>query len=1198
MIQREREKEREQVTLFVNFLGKRREEGANGESPSGKLVVVIDGAAMEVALRLSFDPSSLARYDREFNPFAMVHSTDVKQGINLDEGMASKRVPFVKEVKGRNGELLLEAEERVLLFPSDLGKTESRDQGESSLHGLVPIRDLQEDICVRIYVQSLHLDDSKDDLATEDVDAEKPYLYTVGPGVRPIIVFMGQANIPAHVMMRFLIADGEATLAGKKKKEEEDEVGGEREFPVTRLKQEVLSVATKEGVEARIDTLRQGNAAERALAAVLEGMGSDKLMKKGVVHVHASLRATTAQTRAMTLRERLDLLADYYTSKAPVDREERKHHKSVHMETASMAYDKRTAEEDARRQRALESYEQAYNEFFDASGGGATMRFGKRSLAPDAPHMARFRLPFWTNGTDRIPYAEWWARTLLQNAPHLPRPTLQTERFLANILEIGLNHMGVSVNEFMVVADDILYRVQETRQEKRAAYLDRTKLQWALFVRCIEAVFAALMAPAHACRYSSDGRYVNALYRLLRVDVESPQHDTAAGVSDDGDCEDLQKLMIIVWAILLLGRDGGDLSSGGRGWADKLVATARYLLQHYCDFNNFGSVRGAQLADANPNDEEGLIGTPDDLTEDIGGHMYGSAAPLPVVARRYAKNRAFVQDCLDDTFRRRKVDLAELVTRHFEDNVLAQWSKAGSPERAFLQALWAQAPCLVLEMTGRQEPLMMPLEHYFGLSVETLQRLAERASMIEVLQRWPKPREHKHQHRSQTLYQEQVASMGSASPYMFQKRVLVRDSFKVDMNCGRKTARHLTSFGRRIIDTYSLTLSGIDATVFGHMRWVCPSKGTYGPPIRLFLDNDSNDIVPVPLPASVRFAYLLDENGQRSREVEEAFMKMMRRLIPYAPFTFAGESSNAIVASNAASPSTPFSSSRAAFSGRAFFCHDHSKDVLSRARPASLEGSELVVRVPADGAVASAMRCLFGSKRRDWSTTVRSRLVAQSPTGMTSSEQIQSIWQHISAGSGVSNVKIYTERIAPTFSDGAFASFERRVRFIIDEEGGGRASLSSKGKGFCRTGEMMDLNRMHHFMEEHGIDAGVVSARSLLEGRNVEREHGRFYYAPRLREEPNLAYLNVTDDDEETELKIALAHLAENPGLRDAKGKTLIPDYYEALHDMEANTDRLWARSGVERPSIFRKDGQRGSEIRSFAQQAEASLRSFGVHNL
>lgn len=1148
---------------------------------------------MEIVLTLAFDPSALARYDREFNPFAMVHSTDVQQGINTVEGRASKRVPFVKEVKGREGQLLLEAEERVVLFPNDLGKTESLDRGESAMsHGLVPIRDPREDICVRVYVQSLHMDDSKDNMSSSgedaDVDTHKPYLHTPEAGVRPIVVFMGQVNIPAHVVMRFLISDGVASLV-----KEVDEKSLPEEFPTTRLKQEVLSMATKEGVEARIDNLQRGNAADRALAAALSEMGPEKLMQKGIVHVKASLRVTTKETRAMSLRDRLQLLEDYYISKAPVDHEARKHHRSIHMETASMAYDKRTSREDELMRKAWRRYQQAYDEFWDAAGDGK-FRFNTRTLRPDAPHMSRFRLPFWTNGMDKVPYAEWWLRTLPQNAPHLPRPTLGTERFLRNIIEIGLHHMGLTAEELMDVADNVLYKVKQTSKEQRKAYLSRSSPMWARFVRCIEAIFAALMAPAHACRYSSDGRYVNALFRLLRVDVESPQHDTAAGVSEDGDCEDLEKLMIIVWAIVASGRDGGNLSNGGRGWSDKLVNVSCQFLQHYCDFNNFGSVRGAQLSDANPEDEEGLIGTPEDLNEDIGGHMYGSAAPLPVVARRYQKNRAFVQECLDDMFKRRKIDPGEVVTRHFENNVLGQWSVAGSEERTFLRALWGQAPCLVLEMTGRQEPLMMPLEHYFSLSEETLQRIAERASMVEVLQRWPKPKEHRHRHRGQTLYQEQVSSMGSASPYMFQKRILVKDSFKVNVSSGRRTPRHLTGFGRRIIDTVSFTLNGIDPSLFGHMRWVCPSTETYGPPARLFLDGDSDDIVPLPLPASLRFAYLLDDEGRRSQEMEDIFMKYMRRIIPYAPFTFSDDGSATASVGSAAS----FLCSSTAFSGRAFFCHDHSKDILSSVRPSAT--GELVVHVPSDGAVATSMKHMFGPTRREWSTTVRSRIVAQSQAGVTSSAQIESIWRHISSGAGITNIKVYTERITPWFSDSAFASFERRVRFVVEE---GKTTPATFSAGVFRAPVPTQsplMARINMLINQYGIDRAVVPLHRLKAGYDVELEHGRQHYRDRLDEEPGLALLDVTHDEVEATLKIALAHLVENPGLRDAQGNTIIPDYYEALHDMEVHSNRLWALKGVQRPHVLLLPAGGGGdkEVLSFAQHADSVLRSFGAHHL
>jgi hypothetical protein len=74
--------------------------------------------------------------------------------------------------------------------------------------------------------------------------------------------------------------------------------------------------------------------------------------------------------------------------------------------------------------------------------------------------------------------------------------------------------------------------------------------------------------------------------------------------------------------------------------------------------------------------------------------------------------------------------------------------------------------------------------------------------------------------------------------------------------------------------------------------------------------------------------------------------------------------------------------------------------------------------------------------------------------------------------------------------------------------------------------------------EQIGIDWSTSSfdVEQFRNGLGVELEHGRHD----LR-------TNVTDDDEQTTGKIALAHLNE------------FPDYYTRLAAMEAEADRYWS---------------------------------------
>lgn len=71
--------------------------------------------------------------------------------------------------------------------------------------------------------------------------------------------------------------------------------------------------------------------------------------------------------------------------------------------------------------------------------------------------------------------------------------------------------------------------------------------------------------------------------------------------------------------------------------------------------------------------------------------------------------------------------------------------------------------------------------------------------------------------------------------------------------------------------------------------------------------------------------------------------------------------------------------------------------------------------------------------------------------------------------------------------------------------------------------------------EQFGMTWEKFDAKQLANGMNVELEHGT--------EDP---LTNVTDDDEVTTFKIALAHLNE------------FPDYYIRLKKMEEEAEAFW----------------------------------------
>lgn len=76
------------------------------------------------------------------------------------------------------------------------------------------------------------------------------------------------------------------------------------------------------------------------------------------------------------------------------------------------------------------------------------------------------------------------------------------------------------------------------------------------------------------------------------------------------------------------------------------------------------------------------------------------------------------------------------------------------------------------------------------------------------------------------------------------------------------------------------------------------------------------------------------------------------------------------------------------------------------------------------------------------------------------------------------------------------------------------------------------------------VNIQVVSIDTLIRGVRVELEHGRVGKKT-----------NITDNDLETTLKIALAHLDE------------FPDYYDRLERLEKKAKEYWGRRA--KPSIW-----------------------------
>jgi predicted phosphoribosyltransferase len=77
--------------------------------------------------------------------------------------------------------------------------------------------------------------------------------------------------------------------------------------------------------------------------------------------------------------------------------------------------------------------------------------------------------------------------------------------------------------------------------------------------------------------------------------------------------------------------------------------------------------------------------------------------------------------------------------------------------------------------------------------------------------------------------------------------------------------------------------------------------------------------------------------------------------------------------------------------------------------------------------------------------------------------------------------------------------------------------------------------------KELDVDLDLVSVDDLIEGMNVELEHG--YISPRT---------NVTNNDLFLTLKIALAHFEESG-----------PDYYKELKKLEKKLNKKWKNKTI-----------------------------------
>lgn len=885
---------------------------------------------MKLAVNFIVESSGLWGFPYEFHPRLAVWTTNTAQPMTVQPGKAVDVVELEEPPAARSGPdapvKMLHGKKSVFFTPASPG---------SDKRPAVPIIDPSSELCVSMFVSSRFGGGG---------DQKRPPTYEEEP--RDYTVELGQINIPWHVILRFLVSDGHASLSRGNDKEITGTSYQEmRLFPRTRVTQELSSLALVDGVRYNIKFLRATG--HKKMAIELEKMDVRDLTHKATI----SLIVGIVCPSGIEPETCLELLEEHIIANRPYRERERKHGLDKFV-FALKLYDEKTAERARIITEALTEYQARYEKPWVQSNrvrllvlpaGASPDDDAATILRPDVPSMGRFHLPTWVCGDERYPFAMWWFGTLHGIAGHLPEPTVKTEHWLHHLLALAQRRARIDSHEFNRIMVRITHKAHEASPEMLYKLALRGTLESNSLIRCLEALSYLASMVAHNCRYSNDvqrgsrkfglGHTQRHTKRRFTFDAETPQHNTAAGIADEGDCEDMEKLIAIIGSLLAQGRMSGDQETRGRGWATDGLLACYHAAQLIVRYHHFGPVMGAQIKDAEGKEnEEGLIGDKVDMSNDIGGHMYAFTESVVRLSNRYAKHRSLVMRLTGGT------DLSAELEPYIRRKLMYM-VRDNEDQYVLLRNVWANMPAWVDEGTGRQEPFLLPTERYFGITPELLQRTGSHASNIEILQRWPRPAKPTHAstptesedeeeeeeeqsegagddsgdegesmtklmkrmkreaetrrvpNRSIPIKVDRTAdtaaaaashltipdpmALGEALPYAFQRRILSESRFVIDVTTHMRFERHVSPFYRRLAHSCSDMLKRISPGVFDHMIWVAPKRLTYGPTLREFLEDGTGDeALPIPL-GNLSDAYM------RTNEQQDAMHHMMRRVIPY-----------------------------------------------------------------------------------------------------------------------------------------------------------------------------------------------------------------------------------------------------------------------------------------------------------------------------
>lgn len=1202
-------------------------------------------------MSFSVDADGVVGGTEEFDLRLAVHTTDNTQRMSVSKGRAIDIVPLkVSTTKGSDSRPTYVSSHPVVFSPPSIDLSsqtkeefygDATDENERLMRkAIFPINDPMAELCVALYASSRF-----DGVSNREVPREHdPVDFTRG---------LGQVFIPWHAIIRHLVQDGVASVDGVKRHWDDRETVGQFLFPTTTVKQEFSSLVTRDGIAYRVEILKSQK--KDTLAFELEKLDAKALAHKATLYVHVGMmtgklpllpgeKRRKHNLVELTLRERIDIISDFMINNQPNKKAGHKHGLDRFVE-ACQRYDKETDRQTRLFVKAMEAYGKQYEQLWAVDSyskerlltlpdrvqsNGSVLKF-----RPDVPSMMRFHLPTWAVGEERIPFVQLWFGTMPGMAKHLHEPTVYTEHWLLQLLRKGTKLAHITEDAFIEAVARITYDVHKTSPD----HLDRAAIKGTVehnqLVRVIEALSYTVSAVAHAARYQGDVATANKALMdklikkhdwlkdervqadMFRYDTEDGQTGITAGTESAGDCEGVEYVIATIENLMIQGRINGDSrAGGGRGWSMPLLVAAHCMLSMLADFNHYGAVNGAQLSDAKDRgNEEGFVGSDIDTKGGIAGHTYSFGKPLAVLEAQYEKHKDFIMRAVG-------VDLAAILRAHIEQ-VYAPWVRGNLDTLARVRKVLRSLPAHVNEGTGRQEPLLLPPEYYYGKSEELLKRTASHASELELLRVWPSTgskRTSKANASNDRSSNTSVPSLGEAMPYMFQQRLLVDSRFGIDPHSQCRLERHLSPFYRRMAHAASTKLKRINP-IFDHMIWVSVPRMTYGPVLREVLDPDG-DALPLPMPESLHKAY------SGTPELCDILAQRMRRLLP-PDFSFVHVKTDIDAAKlKNIGGGQELSSSQTVTAGSSLFFHpqhqhqgealatftlprtpssdffehslcswkhpSHSEDdaqltlshtpargfvkgdVLSTGNfSGEADDNVHTVYISSESALATVLSAQGNTTNR-WETLAPGRINVR----YTDDEQATRLKDLIASSKGVTQVEIVCERLRDNLPDMLSAYFTRRVAFVIDDAKATSLTASapkSNSQTFDVRSEGKHHKRHHHHHHHHRHRQQLTSMAELTTARVSEIAQtigvdtnvipiGRLKRGIEVELEhgdrtfSKDSRLDVTHSDLIATARIALAHFRENPGLRDPdSGAYLIPDYYHLLDEMEERQDEMWS---------------------------------------